>query len=55
MADLRDTISPRLGVVYDPTGSGDWSLTASYSKYVAAVANSVADGSSAAGNPQTWR
>ena len=48
-------ISPRLGVIYDPTGTGDWSVTASYAKYVAAVANSIADSSSAAGNPQTWQ
>jgi outer membrane receptor protein involved in Fe transport len=48
-------ISPRLGVIYDPTGTGDWSITASYAKYVAAVANSIADASSAAGNPQTWQ
>ncbi len=50
-----DAISPRLGVIYDPTGTGDWSITASYAQYVAAVANSIADSSSAAGNPQTWQ
>jgi carboxypeptidase family protein/TonB-dependent receptor-like protein len=49
-----DAISPRLGIVYDPTGAGDWSITASFARYVAAVANSIADSSSAAGNPQTW-
>ena len=50
-----DAISPRVGVVFDPSGTGDWSLTASYAQYVAAVANNIADSSSAAGNPQTWQ
>ncbi len=45
--------SPRLGLVYDPTGSGDWSVTASAAKYVAGIVNSIADASSAAGNPET--
>jgi hypothetical protein len=50
-----DAISPRFGVIYDPTAEGKWSVTASYAKYVAAVANSIADSSAAAGNPQTWQ
>ena len=36
-------------------GTGDWSVTASFAKYVAAVSNTIADSSSAAGNPQTWQ
>ena len=53
---VRDAaFSPRLGVIYDPTGSGAWSMTASYAKYVAPVSNSIADSSSAAGNSQNWR
>ena len=32
--------SPRLGVVWDPTGDGGWSVTASFAKYVAALNNS---------------
>jgi len=45
--------SPRLGLVYDPAGDGRWSVTGSVGRYVAAIANSIADGSSPAGNPQT--
>ena len=49
----EDAWSPRFGVVVDPLGDGRWSVTGSVSKYVTAVANSVADASSAAGNPET--
>jgi hypothetical protein len=45
--------SPRLGVVWDPTGGGQWTVTGSVAKYVAAISNPVADSSSAGGNPQT--
>jgi outer membrane receptor for ferrienterochelin and colicin len=44
--------SPRFGLIYDPTGSGNWSFTASVAKYVAAISNPVADSSAAGGNPQ---
>ncbi len=47
--------SPRLGIVWDPTGDGDWSVTASFARYVAALNNGVANTSSAAGNPDTYQ
>jgi outer membrane receptor for ferrienterochelin and colicin len=43
--------SPRVGVAWDPTGQGLWSVTGSFAKYVAGLNNSIADSSSAAGNP----
>ena len=45
--------SPRLGIIWDPTGKATWSVTASAAKYVAAISNPVADSSAAGGNPQT--
>jgi len=45
--------SPRLGVVWDPTGDGKWSVSASFSRYVASLSDTLADSSSAAGNPAT--
>jgi outer membrane receptor protein involved in Fe transport len=49
----QDAWSPRVGVVLDPSGNGDWSVTGSVAKYVSAISNNVADASSAGGNPQT--
>src|SRR5262249_35608299 len=46
--------SPRVGIVFDPTGSHSWSLTASLSKYVAGALNSIADATSAGGNPDQY-
>jgi Carboxypeptidase regulatory-like domain/TonB dependent receptor len=45
--------SPRVGIVWDPKGDGVWAVTASVARYVAGLANSIADGASAAGNPAT--
>jgi outer membrane receptor protein involved in Fe transport len=47
-------ISPRVSVVYDPTTEGKWAIMASFGKYVAAVANTVADASSSAGNTASY-
>ncbi len=47
--------SPRLGVVWDPAGKGLWAITGSFSKYVAGLNNSIADSSSAGGNPATMQ
>lgn len=48
-----DAWSPRLGVIFDPTGKGAWSVTGSVAKYVTAISQAIADASSAGGQPQT--
>lgn len=48
-------LSPRMGIVWDPAGDQRWSVTGSFAKYVSAIANSIADSSSPAGNPQTFQ
>ena len=48
----EDAWSPRLGLIFDPIGTGDWSVTGSVAKYVTAINSSIADSSSAGGNPQ---
>jgi hypothetical protein len=45
--------SPRVGLIFDPTGRGNWTVTASTARYVAAVLQTIADASSAGGNPET--
>jgi len=47
-------VSPRVGIVFDPKGDGMWAITASFGKYVAAIANTIADGSSNAGNTASY-
>jgi hypothetical protein len=44
-------LAPRLGVVWDPTGDGRTSVNASFSRYAAAISNTIAGAASAAGNP----
>jgi hypothetical protein len=46
-------LSPRVGVVWDPAHDGVWTVTASVARYTAGLANTIADSSSAAGNPAT--
>jgi outer membrane receptor protein involved in Fe transport len=48
-------ISPRVAAVFDPKANGDWVFNLSFAKYVAAIANSIADSSTAAGQPATFR
>jgi hypothetical protein len=45
--------SPRVGVVWDPTAEGKWSVTANVAKYVAPLASTIADASSVGGNSTT--
>ncbi|HXU30545.1 MAG TPA: TonB-dependent receptor [Thermoanaerobaculia bacterium] len=47
--------SPRLAATWDPKGDGSWIVNASYGKYVAGIANSVADSTSTAGAPATFQ
>jgi hypothetical protein len=44
-------LAPRLGVVWDPKGDGRTSVNASFSRYAAALSNTIAGSGSAAGNP----
>jgi outer membrane receptor for ferrienterochelin and colicin len=47
--------SPRLGIVWDPTGDGQWAVTGSVGRYVAALTTSVANAASAGGNSDTYQ
>jgi outer membrane receptor for ferrienterochelin and colicin len=46
--------SPRLGLVWDPTGSAQWAVSGSIARYVAPITSSIGDASSAAGNPDNY-
>ncbi len=46
--------SPRLAVTFDPTGTQQWTVTASVAKYVAGLANTIADATSPGGNADTY-
>jgi outer membrane receptor for ferrienterochelin and colicin len=45
--------SPRVAVTVDPKGDGAWTLSASYGKYVSAIANGVGDTAATGGQPAT--
>jgi len=47
--------SPRFGLIWDPTGTQEWAVTGSVARYVAGVSTSVANGSSAGGNSDTYQ
>jgi outer membrane receptor for ferrienterochelin and colicin len=48
-----DKFSPRLGIAYDVKGDGGLIATASWARYVAAIANNQADTGARGGNPST--
>ncbi len=47
--------SPRVALVWDPTGKGEWAITGSFAKYIASISNPIADSASSSGNPQTYQ
>jgi len=47
--------SPRLGVIWDPTGEARWSVTGSVARYNAALSTSIANATSAGGNSDTYQ
>ena len=49
------SISPRLAMTWDTKGDGDLLVNAGYAKYVMAIANSIGDSTSSAGNNATWQ
>ena len=46
-------VSPRLGVSWDPSGSGAWTVTGGYAVYVATQNATIANSASIGGNPTT--
>jgi hypothetical protein len=51
----ESAFSPRFGVIWDPSGSGNWSVTGSVAKYVSSVLSGIADQTSPGGNADTYR
>jgi outer membrane receptor for ferrienterochelin and colicin len=49
------SFSPRFGLIWNPTGRDDWSVTGSFARYIAGVANAIADASSVAGQAEEWQ
>jgi outer membrane receptor for ferrienterochelin and colicin len=50
-----DAFSPRVGMVWDPAGTGEWSVTGSFARYVAGLSTSVANATSSGGNSDTYQ
>ncbi len=48
-------VSPRAGVIWDPTGDGRWAITGSVARYNAALSTSIANSTSAGGNSDTYQ
>ena len=48
-------LSPRFAVTFDPTGDARWTVNASYGKYLAGLANSIADSGSNGGVASTFQ
>ena len=46
--------SPRVAMTWDPSGSGNLTVNASYATYVAGVSNSIANSGSSAGSPARY-
>ena len=47
--------SPRAAVIWDPAGTQEWAVTASFARYVAGLSTSIANASSAGGNADTYQ
>ena len=50
----ENSVSPRLGVTYDPTGNGRFRVGATYGKYVGRLSEGVQDSGSNAGSPNWY-
>lgn len=46
--------SPRIGVIFDPTGNQTWSVTGGFARYVDAITTSIGDASSPGGNSNSY-
>ena len=54
IVSTAQAFSPRLGLVWDPSGAGKWSLSGSFSRYVSALSSSIVE-NSPAGNPASYQ
>jgi outer membrane receptor protein involved in Fe transport len=46
--------SPRVGVIWDPKGEGNWTVNAGYARYVTEVSTALVDAGSAGGRTATY-